>query len=93
MTQRDLAASIVRTSGSVGISTAYLNDIEHDRRTPSSADLVAGFARVLDLDPDYLLFLAGGQLPADLTQKASSVDQKTYRDALALFRQALERPD
>ena len=40
------------------ISPQYLNDIEHDRRSPSSPELVTQFSKVLGLNADYLAFLA-----------------------------------
>jgi len=91
LTQRDLAASIVREDGGQGISPAYLNDIEHDRRTPSGSHLIREFARTLALDADYLLVLAGGQIPHDIARIAATVDQDTYKDALKLFRTALAK--
>jgi len=40
------------------ISPQYLNDIEHDRRSPSSDQLVNQFSKILDLNAEYLAFLA-----------------------------------
>lgn len=90
ITQRNLAAQIVREKGAIGISPAYLNDIEHDRRTPSGSSIVGSLADALKLDAEYLLILAAGLLPSDLAEKAAKVDQRTYKDALALFRKALD---
>ena len=62
LSQKQLA-ELVRIDAGDGspksISPQYLNDIEHDRRSPSSPQLVKQFADVLDLDAEYLSFLAG----------------------------------
>ncbi len=57
LSQKELAARIKREDGAP-ISSQYLNDIEHDRRSPSSDQLVKQFAEVLDIDLDYLYYLA-----------------------------------
>src|SRR6185312_12879714 len=59
--QKELAER-VKLPGDAGsaksISPQYLNDIEHNKRSPSSPELVAEFSRVLGLNADYLAFLA-----------------------------------
>ena len=60
MSQRELAARIGTTEP--GIKTMpqrYLNDIEQGLREPQKNYLVGAFARALDLEKDYLLFLLG----------------------------------
>ena len=47
------------------ISSPYLNDIEHNRRTASSNHLLKEFSRVLEVDIDYLYFLSG-RIPEDM---------------------------
>ena len=91
MSQRELAASIRLEDGSSGISPAYLNDIEHDRRNPSGENLIRQFATALKLDQNYLLLLAASQLPEDLVRKARSVEPNQYSKALVAFRKALDR--
>lgn len=88
-TQRELAAAIAREGGESGISPAYLNDIEHDRRIPSGDHIISEFAKTLNVNSDYLLLLASRQLPEDIAAKARSVDQDTYSNALAAFNEAL----
>lgn len=56
------------------MSPQYLNDIEHDRRSPSSAALVEQFGDVLGLDKDYLLFLAD-RWPESLRETIKSEEQ------------------
>lgn len=88
-TQRELAAVIAREGGESGISPAYLNDIEHDRRVPSNDNIISGFAKSLNVNADYLLLLASRQLPEEIAAKARAVDQETYSDALAAFNEVL----
>lgn len=89
LTQRELAAAIAREGGDSGISPAYLNDIEHDRRVPSGEHIISEFARRLNVDSNYLLFLASSQLPEAIAAKARTVDETTYRKALDAFDEAL----
>jgi transcriptional regulator with XRE-family HTH domain len=62
LSQKQLAELVHREEGG-SISPQYLNDIEHDRRSPSSDHMVNEFARVLDLSANYLSYLAG-RVPA-----------------------------
>ena len=55
---KDLAAKVLREDEGP-ISPQYLNDIEHDRRSPSSDRMVQQFAEVLDINQDWLYYLAG----------------------------------
>jgi len=71
--QKDLAARILREDGEA-ISPQYLNDIEHDRRSPSSDRMVQQFAEVLDVDPDWLYYLAG-RFPEDVRMKQLSPNE------------------
>ena len=59
ISQKDLAAKVVREEDGKPISPQYLNDIERDRRNPTSDHLINQFASALDLSPEYLFFLAG----------------------------------
>jgi transcriptional regulator with XRE-family HTH domain len=62
LSQKQLAEKIRREEGG-SISPQYLNDIEHDRRSPSSDHMINEFARVLDLSANYLSYLTG-RVPA-----------------------------
>ena len=79
--QKELAERI-RLDGKP-ISPQYLNDIEHDRRSPSSTQLVAQFAKVLGLDADYLSFLAN-TWPDSLRRHIKS--QTDFSQFVAAFR-------
>jgi transcriptional regulator with XRE-family HTH domain len=60
MTQKDLAIAL-------SLSPQYLNDIEHDRRSPSDAGFIEKLASVLRMTDkvDYLYYLAG-KIPEDI---------------------------
>lgn len=60
--QRNLAGQIFKEDGKP-ITPQYLNDIEHDRRVPSP-DIVTKLAEILEVDSDYLEYLAG-RIPQD----------------------------
>lgn len=85
LSQKVLAASLKREDGG-SFSPQYLNDIEHDRRGPPPELLVAQLSRTLQIDADYLYYLAG-RIPPDLARMGSSAD--TVSRALAVFRTAL----
>ncbi len=74
---KELAARIQREDGQA-ISPQYLNDIEHDRRRPSSDHMLQQFADALDMSRDWLYYLAG-RFPEDVRQQQLSpreVEQK-----------------
>jgi len=85
MSQKGLADSILKEDGTT-ISPQYLNDIEHDRRSPSSDHLIREFARVLGLREEVLYFHAG-QLMEDLRDTPAAPKQVVK--AFAAFRKAL----
>ena len=70
------------------ITPQYLNDIEHDRRSPTSDHLVAELERVLDLPQDYLFVLAG-KMPVDDVRRASAVNPELVSKAMLAFRRTL----
>lgn len=82
LSQKELAALIKRDDGA-SISPQYLNDIEHDRRSPSSDHLVKQFARVLEIDLDYLYYLAD-RFPEDI--RKSGLSEKDVSEAMMAFR-------
>lgn len=86
MSQKDLASQIKREDG-VAISPQYLNDIEHDRRSPSSALMVQQFATVLEIKPDTLYYLAG-KIPDDLVKK--DVSPEVIEKAMVAFRKVIQ---
>jgi transcriptional regulator with XRE-family HTH domain len=87
LNQKELAKLILREDGTA-ISPSYLNDIEHDRRNPSSDHLIEQFATALHADASFLTFLTG-QLPTEI--RDLPVDQARLRAALAAFRSAVEK--
>ena len=85
LSQKQVAAGTLKEDGRA-ISAQYLNDIEHDRRNPPSEYIVRQLANTLDLDLDYLLFLAG-RFPADVLEM--SRDQEGIKTAMKAFRSSL----
>ena len=83
MSQKELASQILREEDDEPISPQYLNDIERDRRNPSSDHLIQQFAKVLKIDADYLSYLAG-KLPEEIRRKHLSED--TVKAAFLAFR-------
>ena len=85
LSQKQVAAGTLKEDGQA-ISAQYLNDIEHDRRNPPSEYIVRQLGNALDLDLDYLLFLAG-RFPADVLEM--SRDQEGIKTAMKAFRSSL----
>lgn len=85
LSQKQVAAGTMKEDG-LAISAQYLNDIEHDRRNPPSEHIVRQLADALDLDLDYLLFLAG-RFPSDVLEM--SRDQEGVKTAMKAFRRSL----
>jgi transcriptional regulator with XRE-family HTH domain len=83
---KDVAAR-VRREDDDPISLQYLNDIEHDRRSPSSDRMVQQFAEALGIDRDWLYYLAG-RFPEDVRDK--NLSQKQVSDAMVAFRKKLD---
>jgi len=69
------------------ISPQYLNDIEHDRRSPSSDQLVSQFSKILDLNADYLAFLAD-RWPDSLRRQIKS--EQDFTALVAAFRKQVK---
>mgnify|MGYP001618326980 CR=1 FL=1 len=89
-TLQELAEKVKKKDGT-SVTPQYLNDIEHDRRTPSE-EVIAALARALDLDGDMLRLFAGQQ-PKEVKSYleknpvAAEVVAKAFRKALAAARQ------
>jgi len=83
---KDLAAKVLREDEEP-ISPQYLNDIEHDRRSPSSDRMVQQFADALGIDRDWLYYLAG-RFPDDVRDKNLSAKQVTQ--LMVAFRRKLD---
>ena len=79
---KDLASRILREDEDP-ISPQYLNDIEHDRRSPSSDRMVQQFADVLGINRDWLYYLAG-RFPEDV--RVQNLSEKEVAEAMVAFR-------
>ena len=82
MSQKELATKILREDGAP-ISPQYLNDIERDRRAPTSDHMVAQFAVALDLKADYLHYLNGRFPEAERREKMT---REQFDQAMVAFR-------
>ena len=87
LSQKQVAAGTLKEDGKA-ISPQYLNDIEHDRRNPPGEPIVRQLADALDLDLDYLLFLAG-RFASDLLETPR--DQEGIATAMRAFRSSLRK--
>jgi transcriptional regulator with XRE-family HTH domain len=87
LSQKELAALIHKEEGGA-ISPQYLNDIEHDRRSPTSDSLIRQFAKALGEKEEYLFVLAG-KIPDDLRNKAGDRDQIV--EGFTNFRRAISK--
>ncbi|MCB1921033.1 MAG: helix-turn-helix transcriptional regulator [Candidatus Competibacteraceae bacterium] len=82
LSQKELAAKILREDGEP-ISPQYLNDIERDRRAPTSDHMVGQFALVLDLSADYLHYL-NGRFPE--SERKSRITENEFSERMFAFR-------
>jgi transcriptional regulator with XRE-family HTH domain len=74
--QKELARKIHKEDGE-SITPQYLNDIEHDRRSPSSDHMVRQFATVFGINPDILYGLAG-RVPDPVAGKSAGQIEKAF---------------
>jgi transcriptional regulator with XRE-family HTH domain len=88
LSQKDLAKKIFKEEDGEPITPQYLNDIEHDRRSPSSDHMVKQFATVLKISPNVLYWLAG-RVPGDILTR-QNVSPQQIDKAFMAFRTALK---
>ena len=90
--RRKLGLSQKQLAEQMSISPQYLNDIEHDRRSPSSDHMIKEFARVLGLSENYLFYLTG-RVPAEARRSDVTPKQvdKWVASANAAFRRSAGR--
>lgn len=87
LTQKDLAERVQKNDGE-SITPQYLNDIEHDRRSPSSPEMIEQLAQALQLHSE-VLYYRSGTLPEDV--KKDSVSDARIVAAFGEFRKALRK--
>lgn len=73
LSQKELAAKILKEDADEAISPQYLNDIEHDRRNPTSDHLIRQFARALNLN-ENVLFVLAGKIPDDVRRRVRNTE-------------------
>lgn len=89
LSQRDLAALIIKEDGTP-ITAAYVNDIEHGNRHPSSHHMIEQFARALDVESEVLYFLIDRIPPYDFKSRAT---RRQIMNAWRAFERALQGGD
>lgn len=82
LNQKQLAEKIIREDGDP-ISPQYLNDIEHDKRSPSSNHMIKQFSKVLGIKADYLHYL-NGRFPE--TERKRHLTPQQFEKAIEAFR-------
>lgn len=88
LSQKELASRILKEEDGKAISPQYLNDIEHDRRSPTSDHLIRQFAVALDLSED-MLFVLAGKIPDDV--RRDLVDPAKAGKAFMNFRKTIAK--
>lgn len=88
LSQKDLAALIRKEDGEA-ITPQYLNDIEHDRRSPTSDHLIKQFARVLGINAN-LLYSTLGMIPEEDRKLIRRATPEQVGEAYAAFRRQLK---
>jgi transcriptional regulator with XRE-family HTH domain len=88
LSQKELAELVIKEDGAP-ITPQYLNDIEHDRRSPSSDHIIQQFAKVLKLPADRL-FAVAGVLPEDARNMVKKAPPEKVDKALVAFRKAIK---
>jgi transcriptional regulator with XRE-family HTH domain len=89
LSQKDLAARISKEDGEA-ITPQYLNDIEHDRRNPTSDHFVQQFANVLEIESAALYGLIG-MLPERDRKLVTRSTPDQVGKAFVAFRKSLSR--
>ena len=82
LSQKELAAKILREDGEP-ISPQYLNDIERDRRAPTSDHMVGQFSIALNLNADYLHYL-NGRFPE--AERKDRLTEDEFSERMLAFR-------
>ena len=89
LSQKELSALIRKEDGE-SITPQYLNDIEHDRRSPSGDHLIKQFAKVLGVDVN-VLFSTVGILSEEDRRLVKRATPDKINEAFVAFRQALKK--
>jgi transcriptional regulator with XRE-family HTH domain len=87
LSQKELASLVIKEDGTP-ITPQYLNDIEHDRRSPTTDHTVTALAKALGEDPAYFFVLAGKVHPDDV-RRAALADPQRVKKAVIAFRRTL----
>ena len=85
--QKELATKIIKEDGQP-ITPQYLNDIEHDRRSPSSDILIRQFAQVLQVE-ESALYAISGMIPQKERKLIHQATPTQIDQAFIAFRRKL----
>lgn len=88
LSQKELAALIRKEDGEA-ITPQYLNDIEHDRRSPTSDPLIKQFARVVGINAN-LLYSTLGMIPEEDRKLIRRATPEQVGEAYLAFRKQLK---
>ncbi len=86
--QKELASRVLKEDGTP-ITPQYLNDIEHDRRSPTGDHMVTALAEALGQEPAYFFLLAGKVHPTDV-RLAAEAGPDLVQEAMLAFRSTLK---
>lgn len=88
VSQKELAARIVKEEDGGSLSLQYVCDIEHDRRSSSSGHLNRQFSGTLNIPKHYLFSLAG-RLADDLRLDAADPEKvvKVFASFLRMLKE------
>jgi len=89
LSQKDLASKILKEDGQP-ITPQYLNDIEHDRRSPSSDHMIRQFIKVLDIKEEGALYGLSGVLPEQDQKLVRRATPEKVDAAYVAFRKVLK---
>jgi transcriptional regulator with XRE-family HTH domain len=89
LSQKDLASRIIKEDGQP-ITPQYLNDIEHNRRSPSSDHIIQQFAKVLGIKNIDALYGLTGVLPEDAMKLIRKATPEKVHSAFLAFRRNLK---
>lgn len=87
LSQKELASRVLKEDGTP-ITPQYLNDIEHDRRSPTGEHIIMALVQALAQEPEYFFLLAGKVHPVDVRNVAEAGPELVQKAVLA-FRSTL----
>ena len=78
-------ASLIQREDGKAIAPQYLNDIELERRCPTSDHMIHQFSTALEIDSDWLYYLAN-RIPQDI--RLQQYSEQEFKEGIIAFRKA-----